>query len=200
MTFLRRLGALLDRERRFAGLRVVVIAAIVMAAARGYREPHPYPISHWLLDWRHGLVKRGFVGTLVSPLYAWKAPSEVGDVVTTLSLLVLVAALVALAVGALRLARSATRPPDEAMLGGAALVLASSPLPVSMAYTAGFFDRFLELATLGAVAALARRRFATIPILVCAGVLVHELFLLYGLPVLLFAVLVSSVKPGEPVD
>ncbi len=174
--------------------------AVLLTAARGYHEPYAYPIGHWLLDFRHGFVKRGLVGTLVSPLYAWKSPAEIRNVVVTLSLLVLLAALAALAWGTFRLVLAATRPADRALLGAAALVTATSPIVVNMAYTAGFLDRFLELATLGAVVAASRRRRVAVAVLVLAGFAVHEMFLVYGLPMVLLATLLAAVPAGGAVD
>jgi hypothetical protein len=187
----------LQSPRGVAAVAALVIAATLLTAARGYRLPHDYPIAHWLLDYGHGFVKRGLVGTLASPLYAWKSPTEIRDVVTTLTLVVLLGALAALTGCAVRLVRTATRPADRALLAGAAVVLATSPLVMNMAYTSGFLDRFLELATLGAIAALVHRRRTVASILVLFGVAVHEVFLVYGLPVVLFTALLARARPEE---
>lgn len=157
---------------------------------RGFRLPLDYVVGHWLLDYDHGFVKRGLVGALISPLLQYKSPFEIRLVIEVLSIVVLLALGAALTL----VIRSLVYREHGGRLLGVlpATVFATSSFPVVAAGQNGGFDHFLEILTLAAIWAVVRRRYLIVPVLCLAALAVHELFIVYGFPVVVLATLLRS--------
>ena len=67
------------------------------------------------------------------------------------------------------------------------LIFATSSFPVIAAGLNGFFDRFLELSTLAGIYAISRRKYYAVPFVSIAALAIHELFIIYGFPVICLA-------------
>lgn len=167
----------------------VLAVALGITAARAFRPVHDYALGHWMLTWAEGPIKRGLVGSLFAPLTAFKSQGEVRDLVGLLSVLLLVGVLI-WTHGHLR---SWAREGWHAWLS--ALAVATSGWVVLASHTSGFFDRWLELATLACLALVGTRGRWLVPLIAVLATATHEAFLAYGLPVLLVATLLKGRRP-----
>jgi hypothetical protein len=169
---------------------VVVGVLTVWTAARGFNFVGTYPTSHWLLTYQHGYIKRGLVGTVMAPWFAFKSSTDVMALIDLVSTVT----LACVALGVLRVARRISGNP---MLDASIAVALTSSFVVFAASTNGYFDHFLELITLAAVALVLRGRTGVASALCVLGLLVHEMHLVYGLPVVWLALVYRVVQQSE---
>ncbi len=168
--------------------RAAVVALLVWTLAvtllRAIRLPNDFAEAHWLLDYRHGLLKRGLVGEVV-----WSVGRVFGvrpgeTTIAVLSGLVFAAFVAALLVVSLRvIARSRWSP--AAVLTSVAFF--SSPFVVMSAHFFGYFDSLIVLLAIVSVALVLRGRVWSAASLQTIAVLVHESSVVVGLPVVCFA-------------
>lgn len=165
---------------------VLLVGAALLTLARGYRSPLTYATGSWLLDYDRGFVPRGLSGALVQPLLAFKSAAEVTAIIQTLSLVVLLGLVLQLCAASGRMLRSRT----PFVL--ARFVMVTSAWTVFAGHTAGFLDHNIELLTLVGLLSLGTRwRWILAPLGV-AAVLMHEAFLVLGLPIIAFGVLLHA--------
>lgn len=177
------------------GLTPLALLALTLAVtvARTARWPNDFAEAHWLLDYRFGFVKRGFLGEAFSLLH-WPfgaAPSEVTIAVGSAVLLGMVL-LVLLAI-AWRIVR-ATHGAPAALAVGTALL--SSPFVVMSAHLMGYLDHAVLLLTTAALVCVTGRRLWLGVACLAGAILVHESALVYGLPVFVLAVWLA--EPAWP--
>lgn len=174
---------------------VVVLAwTYLITFARAARLPNDYAEAHWLLDYRFGPMKRGLVGSLVSlglePFGQPATPTIIAVVAIVLSALAAAASLGIV----VRMCRLHDGNVGPLALG---LVFASSPFVVMSAHLIGYLDAILHIATAAAILAVLRGRLLVAAILSVLAVLVHESYLLVGLPLVVVAVVMSAVPAGD---
>jgi len=168
----------------------LVAWAMAITMARAVRYPNDFAEAHWLLDYRFGLIKRGLAGSLLSLASITGLDAQSERAVTA-------AAFTALAVFVLVLLRAASHlvasDAEPGVALAAAAVFATSPFVVMAAHFVGYLDH-LFLAAAFTAAWLARSgRVWGAAALAAVGVLVHESFVLVGLPLVLFG---TSLRPG----
>lgn len=188
----------LEREPTWvrALIALVGVGAYALATVRGLNPVCSYAFSHWLLTWNHGFIKRGLVGTLVHPLLVGRTSADIHWLVTAMASVSFAVMSAALLVAAWRVAMAPVGPlrwPVRlvvlAFLGSSGVILAASTL--------GFFDHLLLLMTLAAVEAI-RRGWTPAVALVCVVALgIHEMFALYGFPVVALALAARARQTGE---
>lgn len=169
-----------------AVLATMLGTAIFVTMSRGFRLPLDYTLGHWLLNYGHGFIKRGMIGTLVSPLFHYKSPYEIRLIVQTLSTVTL-CGLGALMVYAAR-AVLFTNGKLNLLCVFPAFVFATASFHALAAGWNGFFDHFLEIITLIGIFAIRKDRLLCIPFLSMFALCIHEVFIVYGFPVLAIAV------------
>ena len=160
--------------------------------SRGFRLPHPYGVGHWLINYNHGFIKRGMIGTLVQPLFHAKSPDEIRLIIETLSMASLIGLGAAL-IYASRIIFSREHGGNPAFVFPV-IVFATSSFPTVAASMNGYFDHFLELITLAGILMVSRGRFYVVPFLGVFALCIHELFFIYGLPPLILAVLLKTAE------
>jgi hypothetical protein len=171
--------------------RLALVAwAMVITMARAVRFPNDFADAHWLLDYRFGLIKRGFAGSLLSLASNTGLVVQSEAAVAVVAFTVCAAFVLLLLWAASRLVASAA---DPGVTFSAAAVFATSPFVVMAAHFMGYLDH-LFLAAAFAAAWLARRgRLWPAAAMAAAGVLVHESFVLVGLPLVLLG---AAMRPG----
>ena len=192
---LSRQGALLRRA-----LPLVLGATLGFTLLKGLvTVPHDWAISHYLLSYAYGFVRRGLPGTLLLPFFSGKDGATVREMIIGVSFAVmtLFTAMAAGAAGQLvrgRVPGVAPRADDVA----AAFLFASSAFIWHTSMCLGYFDCLVALLALLAAPAgrLTVSRF--IP-LAAMALLVHELSAFLLVPVLLLAALDPS-RPSWAVD
>jgi hypothetical protein len=76
-------------------------------------------------------------------------------------------------------------------------VFLSSSYIVFTAHSTGYFDHFLEILTIASIVAIHNGRFVLVPLLIIVGLAIHEMFAIYGLPLICFA-LYLKLFVGSP--
>ena len=178
--------------RRFeVWTRVALVAwAMAITMARAVRYPNDFAEAHWLLDYRFGLIKRGFAGSLLSlaSVAGLPAPSESAVAVIAFSAFGLFLLVLLWATAGLVSSGS-----DAGVAFAASAVFATSPFIVMAAHFMGYLDHlFFAVACVAAWLARDGRLWAAAA-LAAIGVLVHESFVLVGLPLI---VLGATLHPS----
>ena len=175
-------------------LSVLITGIFVTIVGRGMQLPGGYPFSQWFLSYHAGFIKRGLVGTLVTPLFHLKTPGEIRDCVHILATFVLCVLVFVIGLGIReillsRLKARETFDRSHAETIVALLAFAVSPAAVMMGNNNGFLDHFLLLYSLLSIFAVQRGRFVIPALLSAVAVATHEIYALFGLPVVLLAVI-----------
>ncbi len=161
---------------------------LLFGAVPFLRPPHPYGVGHWLLHYEYGFVKRGLVGSLVRVFTRGKTPDEVSAVVTWCAAVVAMTCGAVMVVAAVQAYRRTTAARLLVILACAVFLL--SPFIGALANLTGYFDQLLVLIALGGIAAIGRGRFLVAGLLSLLALLTHEMWSLYGLPLVCFAALI----------
>jgi len=173
----------------------LVAWAMVVTMARAVRYPNEFAEAHWLLDYRFGFIKRGLAGSIYS-LLAWAGVIPRSATAIAILSFTVFGALVAVLLAASR--RILDADTDRALSFSATAVFATSPFIVMAAHFMGYLDHLIVLATFTAAWLAVRGRFWPAAVLAAAGVLVHESFLLIGLPLVLVAAGLAPAEPAMP--
>jgi hypothetical protein len=168
----------------------LVTWAMAITMARAVRWPNDFAEAHWLLDYRFGLIRRGFAGSLLSLAARAGLPGPSERLITVLAVLAFALLLLVLLRAA---ARCVSSDADPGVTFAAAAVVATSPFIVMAAHFMGYLDHLLVAASFAA-AWLARdgRPWAAAAI-AAIGVLLHESFVVAGLPLVLFG---AALRPA----
>ena len=176
-------GVTLSRARERTVVLLVLLTFCTWTLSRGFRFPVAYATAHWLFNYSHGFVKRGFVGTLVRKLFYFKSPNEILNLIQTLS----IGTLFIWALGFVFATRfagdQAQASPKRRLFWLPAIAFFTSSFVAQAAFYSGYFDRFNELITIVAIVAVCKRRFLLLPFLFMLALSIHELFIVYGFPV-----------------
>lgn len=181
----------LRRPRWFAALALLVG---IPTLARGLSLPSDYASVQWLLTYRHGFVRRGLPGTLLQPWLRFKSGSEIAELLDVLGMATMAAgcAALALACWAPVRGRGSESRLDVGVWLVAVVVFLTSPVLVLAGATAGFQDHLLLVVTMGLLACLRAGLWWPVPLGAACALATHELYALYGLPVVGFAVLLQA--------
>ncbi len=160
----------------------LVAWAMAVTMARAIRYPNDFAEAHWLLDYRFGFIKRGLAGSVLSLAAGTGLISPSARSVAVVGVAVFAAFVLLLLWAASRLVSSDA---DPAALFAVAAVFASSPFVVMTAHFMGYLDHVFLAAALGAAWLARSGRLRGAAAVAACGVLVHESFVLVGLPLVL---------------
>lgn len=150
--------------------------------------PNDFAEAHWLLNYRFGFIKRGLVGSVCSlftKALNFRLTPTIIAILSGIVLCIISSAYFFIFVRTLR----RQQPETEILLLGA--VFASSPFIVINAHCFGYLDSFLYILTIASVMMLLRRRPILSALFSSVAVLIHESYLLIGLPMLFLTSLVT---------
>jgi hypothetical protein len=181
-------------DQKYSVGLLIVISLLTMT--KGFRPASGYALGQWLLTYENGFVKRGLIGTLASPFYNNKTASEIGIVVNTLSSLVLGLTLLIIFF-TFHYVLSRSKLSDQKIVVFSGLIAFASSFFVLGAHTNGFFDHFLEIFSLLAILCINRNLKVLASVLLVVSALTHEIFLLYGLPVVCFALFLKLTSDNN---
>jgi hypothetical protein len=171
-------------SRREALTAGVVVFTLFVTVSRTLRAPNEFAMTHWLFDYRFGFMKRGLVGSICALVASFFGGSVSPAAITVLSSVLLASffsMLLLLLFQALRPLREEPRVPLLA------LVFVSSPFITLSAHFMGYFDGWIYVvAALAMSLAMAGRPFWA-GLVSALGVLVHESYLVVGLPLVVLA-------------
>jgi hypothetical protein len=166
-------------------------------AFRGLRFPHPFAKGLWLYHYGYGFVKRGLPGTAVAPWVRGKTAAEVDTFLDAIGLGLYIASVCITLAWARRVL--GREDPTSAWWGVVAgvTVFVLSPYVVSAANLCGYFDHLLVIGSVAAVALVGQRRFACAGLVAAACALTHEMFFLFGLPLVCFALWLRRTERAD---
>ncbi|MGH6989833.1 MAG: hypothetical protein ACREE3_08035 [Stellaceae bacterium] len=165
----------------------VALTLLLLAGASYYRRfPGTVELPYWYLSYSSGFVRRGLLGTVVSPFIVGRSLAGSVEFVALVCTAMALAYLAALAtLGAVLLAGLENPRWRMAWVAVAIFAVASPGLPM-LAHDLGFLDLPIALvALISGVLAMRGARAAFVPALI--GPLIHEAYFFLALPLLLAA-------------
>jgi hypothetical protein len=172
-----------------------LVALYLYTVSRGLRLPNPYSIGHWLQTYAHGFIKRGLPGTALVPLLHLKAPAELKEILTVVSVSVFVLFSVAMIASAVTTLRRGHR----ILAPAVAAVFLGSPFVVFSAHLVGYFDQLIAVAAIASMYLIARRWWLAAGLLSTAAILVHEMYAITGMPMVLLCAWLRLTGDGARV-
>lgn len=188
-----RIYAHLNTPSTCTGFAVVIGSLFLITAAKGFRFQGGYPRTHWFFNYSVGFIKRGLVGTIVRPLFDFKSVQDIHECINTISFFVffLAVALITLAVRHILIAHLKAEGRHCPVTLLSLLIFATAPAAVLAGLSVTFFDLFLVVYCILSIFALQAGRFLILVILSTAGIATHEIYFLYGYPVVLMALILQ---------
>lgn len=166
--------------------------AMLITAMRALRLPNDWATVHWLLNYEHGFIKRGLIGSLLRPLLEMESlTGHEKLLINTLSViffLLFFGVLFGLSV------RIFKRTPRNILVFFMVMLFATSSYIVMSAHLVGYFDNILILLTVLACYLVSRGRLIAASVVLSAGMFVHEAILFVGIPSVLFYAILLSVR------
>lgn len=162
----------------------VVIWTFAVTLCRAIRMPNDFSEAHWLLDYRFGFMKRGFIGSLCSLTTNALGLQMTPMLITILSVITLCSMSVAMLCIFVRVIRRRQTKMSVLVLG---VVFASSPFVVMSAHVLGYFDALLYFLAIASVTLVLRGRPLFAALLSSLAILTHESYLLIGFPLVCLA-------------
>jgi hypothetical protein len=182
-------------ERRLLWTWAVIVFTLLVTIGRSLRLPNEFAMTHWLFDYRFGFMKRALVGASVGVVTNLAGVPLSPTGIATLSFGLLVAFFGVLLMVLFRATRSSAPTPEGVLV---ALVFVSSPFTVLSAHLVGYFDGLVYLLAALAIALVLSDRPGSSAFVSIVGLLVHENYLLIGLPLVALAATLVSAGNGRP--
>ena len=187
--------------RKFLNRRFFIIPIILwtvgITVARGFRFPNNYSQSHWLLDYRFGFMKRGFVGSICSFFTSILGVKMTSGAITVLSSIVYAAFIVSFLILAFMLLKKYDYSRN---ISAIILIFVSSPFFVMSGHLFGYFDALLFVVVISSLFLIEKEHFLPAALISSMAILVHESYLLIGLPVVYLSIYLKyfSKKSRNP--
>jgi hypothetical protein len=168
---------------------------LFVTLARAIRFPNDFAKGFWLVDYRFGFIKRGFVGSLATLLEQAGVITLSETTIRVFSFVFLGAFIIGIFAVTLRVLAKSDWTLDSFLTMA---VFASSPFFVMSAHLIGYFDNIVMAFSLLAVWLVLRDRPWLGACLIAVAVLIHESSLIFGYP--LFCMAVFFRTPRKPRD
>lgn len=176
---------------RRIGLSAILSYTLFITILRAVCFPNDFAEAQWLLDYRFGFVKRGFVGTIISLLTTFMHVPITEQLVTILSCVAFaVFCLVIITVG-LRVVHLSGWTTGSVL---AVLTFFSSPFIVMSAFLIGYYDNIIIILFVISIVLLLKGKIWIASWLQVISILVHENALLISFPVFCLAWLLVNGK------
>jgi hypothetical protein len=167
---------------------LVIIWTFAVTISRSIRKPNDFSEAHWLLDYRFGFIKRGFIGSLFTVITDFLGLEKSPSLILVLSLIALCGMFAAML---FMLWNSYRRQQAKDMPVVLGVVFGSSPFVVMSAHVLGYFDAILYMLAMASVGLILRARGYAAAIVSSVAILSHEGYLLMGLPLVCLASVVA---------
>lgn len=167
-----------------ASLLVVLVWSMGVTVLRAVRLPNDFAEAHWLIDYRFGFIKRGFVGTLTAALDAINILPQTETTIRILSFITFALFCATLLLLMWRIVLTSNWSGSSFLV---VAVFATSPAVVMNAHLMGYFDHIFMILTFISAWLVIRDRVWTAAIVAAVAVLVHESVVVVGLPIVILA-------------
>jgi MFS family permease len=166
----------------------VIIWTFAVTISRSIRTPNDFSEAHWLLDYRFGFIKRGFIGSLYTVITDFLGLQKSPRLILFLSLITLCGMFAAML---FMLWNSHRRQQSKDLPVVLGVVFGSSPFVVMSAHLLGYFDAILYVLAMVSVGLVLRARGYASAIVSSVAILSHEAYLLIGMPLVCLASVVA---------
>lgn len=180
------------RNLRSTSSVLVLALALAATVGRAARFPNDFAEAHWMLDYRYGFIKRALVGSMFDFLAELRVVPHTTGTIAAFSFVVFALFCLMLLIVAARIMSASSWNPGTYLALAAFL---TSPYIVTAAHLMGYFDHIVILLTFGAMWLMLRDRVWAAGGMSAVAALVHESFMLIGLPLLALAALMQ--RPGS---
>jgi hypothetical protein len=151
---------------------------------RSFELPNEFAKAHWLIDYRFGFIKRGFIGSILSILSRFGVISRSENTIIVLSFAGIIMLYAMFFLVAWRIFKQTSW---DTYSHWVLYVLVISPFVVTSGHFFGYFDAIIIIISFACVWLIIHRRIALCSLLTIIALLIHENFLVIGLPLMLFA-------------
>jgi|GEM_PF-4690250 len=166
-------------------LALIILWTLGITVARAIRLPNNYSMSHWLLDYRFGFMKRGLVGSICSVFTSIFGVKMTLEAITVLSSIVYAAFIISFLILIFILLKKYDYGRNISVL---VLIFVSSPFFVMSGHLFGYFDALLFVAVIASLFLIEREHFLSAALISSMAILVHESYFLVGLPVVYLSI------------
>ena len=166
----------------------VIIWTFAVTISRSIRKPNDFSEAYWLLDYRFGFIKRGFIGSLCTVITDFLGLEKSPRLILFLSLITLCGMFAAMLFMLWNSYRRQQAKDIPVVFG---VVFGSSPFVVMSAHVLGYFDALLYVLAMASVGLILRARAYASAIVSSVAILSHEGYLLIGLPLVCLASVVA---------
>lgn len=152
---------------------------------RSFELPNEFAKAHWLIDYRFGFIKRGFIGSIITLL------SRLGVLPrseNTIILLSFVSMIILYAMFFLVMWRISRQMNWDTYSHCVLYVLMTSPFVLTSGHFFGYFDAIIIVISFACVWLIMHEKIALCSLLTIIALLIHENFLVIGLPLIIFAI------------
>lgn len=172
----------------------IIIWTFIVTTSRSLRPPNGFAEAHWLLNYQFGFIRRGLIGSICSLFSEAFNVQMTPAAISVLSTIALYGMSLAFLFVFFRMIHRHQNKMDTTILG---IIFASSPFIVLNAHYYGYFDAVLYILTIGSVMMIFKRRLILSEFFSSMAILVHESYLVVGMPVIFLAALVTKQLEAE---
>lgn len=174
-------------QRPFDSKRLIILISLwtlSVSILRSIRMPNDFAEAHWLLDYRHGFIKRGLIGSIYSLLAKILKFDMSPETIAVFSSLVFAGFTAALIFILFRIIKLHNYNSGIVLMS---LVFVSSPYIIMNSHIFGYLDPIITTCAVISIAFILSNRFFPAAVISSCAMLVHENYLLIGMPLVLFA-------------
>ncbi|MGB3975485.1 MAG: hypothetical protein WBM02_09175 [bacterium] len=175
-------------------VHAIIIWTFIATTSRSLRSPNGFAEAHWLLNYQFGFIRRGLIGSICSLFSEAFNVQMTPAAISVLSTITLYGMSLAFLFVFFRMIHRHQNKMDTTILG---IIFASSPFIVLNAHYFGYFDAVLYILTIGSVMMIFKRRLVLSEFFSSIAILVHESYLVVGMPVIFLAALVTKQLEAE---
>ncbi len=175
-------------------LYAVIFWTLGITVARAIRLPNIYAKCHWLFDYRFGFMKRGLVGAVCNNITAILGKTVTSDLISILSGIAFGLFIIGMILIMIDLLEESGYEMNVILL---IAVFVSSPFIVMSAHIFGYFDNILYLILMLSIYFVEKKLFLTAAVISSAAILIHESYLVIGVPLLYFSVFMKCCSDDK---
>jgi hypothetical protein len=163
--------------------------------ARSFELPNEFAKIHWLIDYRVGFIKRGFIGSVITILSRFGGIAKSENLINVVSF-ASIAIFYTLAF--LVIWRVLKKTNYDSYSYCIAYILLSSPFVVTSGHFFGYFDTIIIIISFVCVWLIIHRKILLCSLLAMVALLIHENYLVIGFPLMIFAIYTTQSTADLP--
>ncbi len=175
-------------------INIILLWTLFVSILRSIRMPNDFAEAHWLLDYRFGFIKRGMAGAVYSLIRKILGLDVSPETILILSILVFAVFVSAIIYILFRIIFFHNHDDGIILM---CLVFVSSPYIIMNSHLFGYLDHITITCTIVSISLILSNRFFFAAIVSSLAILVHENYLIIGIPVIFLASLLKLKKTSS---